>query len=211
MKGKEKYKRKDWDLRYRESMVDSVCNLDGKFFLFKKSIFSEFPKNALVDDYFMTFAIKEKGYRLIVDRAAEVYEKLEGEIKEEIGQFKRYATSALIINFKNIKFLFNPKYGYFGLLTFPFRRFFPLFYPLFLLYSIIFLSISGVSLISKLNILTIIFIFGLIFLFLLLFILFLWFRRRFSLIQLWAVALSYVDLFKKNDLKIGKWETFRKK
>ncbi len=211
MREKEEYKKRDWDLRYRESMIDSVCNVDGKFVIFRKSIFSGFPENALVEDYFMTFDIRGKGYRLIVDKSAEAYENLiKGSFKDEVEQFKRYATSALIINFRNIKFLFNPKYGYFGLLTFPFRRFFPVLYPVFMLYSGIFLLIIGLSVISKFSVPIIILISGLTVIFLLLIVKFLWFHRRLMFVQLLAVLSSYIDLFKKNDLKFGRWETLRK-
>lgn len=208
---KEKYKKRDWELRYQESMVDSVCNLDGKFIAFRKSIFSGFPKNALVDDYFMTFDIRNKGYRLIVDKSAEIYEKLEGGLREEMEQFKRYAASVFIINFKNIKFLFNPKYGYFGLLIFPFRRFFPVLYPIFVLYSAIFLLSIGVPAIYKLDTFIAILISGLVTLSLFLFIILIFFYRRLMLVQFLAVLISYVGLFKKNDLKFGIWSTLRKK
>lgn len=198
MKEKEKYKKRDWELRYQESLIDSVCNLDGKFLVFKKSVFYDFSKDAIVDDYFMTFKIREKGYRLLVDKSTEVYEKLEGSAKEEFRQFKRYAISSLVINFKNIKFLFNPRYGYFGLLTFPFRRFFPVLYPIFLSYIAIFLIIHYPPVI----------------LFFLVTFAFLCFYKRLMVIQLFAVFLSYADLviglFKRNDLRFGKWTTVRK-
>ncbi|TSD02433.1 MAG: family 2 glycosyl transferase [Parcubacteria group bacterium Athens0714_24] len=195
MKEKEKYKKRDWELRYQESLVDSVCNLDGKFLVFNKSVFSNFSEDAIVDDYFMTFKIREKGYRLLVEKSAEAYEKLEGGTKEEFRQFRRYALSSLIINFKNIKFLFNPRYGYFGLLTFPFRRFFPVLYPLFLLYIGIFLLFFNFWLMAILFFLVIIS---------------LWFYKRLILVQLLAVLGSYVSFFTERDLIFGRWTTIRK-
>lgn len=194
MKEKEKYKKRDWELRYQEGLADSVCNLDGKFLVFKKSIFSYFPEDAIVDDYFMTFKIREKGFRLLVEKSAEAYEKLDWGAKEEFIQFKRYTLSSLIINFRNIKFLFNPKYSYFGLLTFPFRRFFPVLYPIFLSYIAIFLIIHYPP----------------VLLFFMAAFAFLCFYKRLMVIQLLAVFLSYTDLFKRNDLKLGKWATVRK-
>lgn len=211
MREKEKYKKKDWELRYQESMIDSVCNLDGKFLIFRKSIFPGFPENALVDDYFMTFNIRVRGYRLIIDKSAKVHEKLEGNWEKEIEQFKRYAMSALIINFKNIKFLFNPKYGYFGLLTFPFRRFFPVLYPVFMLYIIIFLLFASLSTISKLDAFAAMLVLGVIALIILLAAIFLFLRKKLQLVQLSAVFMSYLSLLKVNNLKFGQWTTLREK
>lgn len=206
MREKKIYKERDWELRYREGMVDSVCNLDGKLVVFRKSVFPGFPENALVDDYFMTFRIREKGYRLVVDKSAEVYEKLEESFREEIDQFKRYAASVLAINFRNIKFLFNPKYGYFGMLTFPFRRFFPIFYPIFLLYFAVFLVVAGASFYGFA---TAAFLASIVIFLLAAAIIFP--RKRLALVRFFAVFVSYFSLFKKNDLKFGGWATASRK
>lgn len=210
MREKQVYKKKDWELRYRESLVDSACNLDGKFLIFKKSIFSKFSKDEMVDDYPMTFSIREKGYRLIVDKSAKIYERLKESPLEELKQFQRYALSIVVINFKNIKFLFNPKYGYFGLLTFPFRRFFPVLYPFFMLYSTIFLLIAALPLLYNLSVSAMILVFSIAVMAFILLTIAILRRKKLMLIHLFAIVISYFDLFKKNNLKLGEWATRRK-
>lgn len=195
MKEKEQYKKEDWKLRYKESLIDSTCSLDGKLIAFRKSIFPKFAKNYLTDDYSMTFAIRSKGYRLLVSRSAEVYEVCANNYISEIKQFKRYAIDAIITSFKNIKFLFNPKYGYFGMMTFPFRRFFPPLYPIFLGYIVIYLFIyypwhTLILIIAG--------------------FLYLGYYRKLILAQIFAIILSYFNLYKIGNLRGGKWKTVRK-
>lgn len=194
MREKENYKKKDWDLRFKEGLIDSVCNLDGKLIAFKKSVLPKIPDNAPTDDYTITFLIRKKGYRLLVDRKAEVYEALQESFYNEIKQFRRYAGDVIATNFRNINFLFNPKYGYFGLMTFPFRRFFPVLYPFFLIYILIYLFYISpyISLF--------LFLAGLLFLI---------FFKKLIIAQLIAVILSYFDIFLKNNLKGGEWEKSR--
>jgi len=193
-KQKETYKKADWELRYEEGLMDTACSLDGKLMAFRKSIIPQIPKDALVDDYILTLLMREKGYRSVVDKEAQVYEPLSENMYSEIKQFKRFAITGLITNFKNIHFLFNPRYGYFGMMTFPFRRFFPIFYPVFLVYIIIYLFfINPVISVSVL---------GLGFFFLLMF-------KRLILIQLIAVITAYPQLFMKKNLKGGSWNTIR--
>lgn len=194
LKDKLDYKRKEWQLRYEEGLIDSICNPEGKLMAFRKSIVSRIPENWLAEDYALTFLIRDKGYRLVVDKSAKVYETLSPNAKEEIKQFKRYAKDIFITNFRNIKFLFNPKYGYFGMMTFPFRRFFPLLYPVFLLYFLVYLFFINPFIALFLLII------GFFFLFIF---------GKLMLIQMFAIILSYFDLFKKKSQEGGKWDTIR--
>jgi cellulose synthase/poly-beta-1,6-N-acetylglucosamine synthase-like glycosyltransferase len=194
IKEKEDYKKNEWELRYEEGLIDSACNLDGKLIAFRRSVLRRFPKDCLTDDYSMTFLIRKKGYRAIVDKSARVYETLPDNLWDEIKQIKRYGKDMMLTNIKNINFLFNPEYGFFGLMTFPFRRFFPLFYPVFLAYIIVYLFFVN-SLLS----LAVVFLGAL---FLLLF-------DKLKMIQILAITLSYFDLFGGKRLKEGRWEIKR--
>ena len=190
IKGKQEYRIADWKLRYAEGKIDSACNLDGKLVMFKKNLLMQYPQNALTDDYIMTFIIRQKGFRLVVDRDAEVYETMPKKISDEIIQFRRYAKDIMYTNFKNLNFLFNPKYKYYGLMTFPFRRFFPVFYPIFLAYLLIYSYnfFSYLPLILLLAGLSALLIF-----------------KKIMLIQMYSIILAYFDLFKR-DMQGGKWE-----
>ena len=92
LKSKFGYYTADWKQRYTESLVDSVCSLDGKLMAFRKSIVREFPPDLLSDDYALTLMTRKKGYRCIVDKDAVVYEELPRNLKEEIKQIRRRQT-----------------------------------------------------------------------------------------------------------------------
>jgi len=193
-KSKMNYKKKEWHLRYEEGLIDSMCNPEGKMMAFRKSIVPKIPEDWFTEDYPITFFLRGKGYRMIVDKDAKVYESMPPNTKEEIKQFKRYSRDIMITNFKNIRFLFNPKYGYFGMMTFPFRRFFPVLYMAFIIYFLIYLFfIHPLIPIALLVVgLPSLLIFD-----------------KLKLIQMAAVISSYFGLFKIKDQKGGKWKTVR--
>lgn len=174
-----KYREADWRLREAEGLIDSACNSDGKFLLFKRSLLDSFPEDLLSDDYYMTLFIRRKGYRIVVDKDARVQERMPASVSDEIAQFRRYARDILITNVRNIDMLFNPRYGYYGMATLPFRRFFPMLYPLFLAYLLIY------CLLINYYLALIALIAGA----------FLCLRRNIMFFQLYAVFLSYFDLF----------------
>lgn len=193
LKEKRNYKTNEWKLRYEEGLIDSICNAEGRLMALRKSIVSKIPETFITDDYALTFLIRGKGYRLVADPKATVSEELPATLKEELRQFKRYSLDIFVTNFRNTKFLFNPKYGYFGMMTFPFRRFFPLFYPLFLVYIL-----AYAFFIHPLIALAF-FILGAIVLAF----------KRLMLIQLIAVASAYFRVLSVKTLTGGKWQKSR--
>jgi cellulose synthase/poly-beta-1,6-N-acetylglucosamine synthase-like glycosyltransferase len=139
LKSRQKYYTADWNQRYSEGLVDSACSLDGKLIAFRKSIISEFPGNYLSDDYVLTLITRKKGYRCIVDKDAKVYEEVPDNVLEEIKQIRRRSAIGIYTTLGFSGMVFNPAYALFGLLIFPFRRFFPLFSPLLILYMLVYL------------------------------------------------------------------------
>jgi cellulose synthase/poly-beta-1,6-N-acetylglucosamine synthase-like glycosyltransferase len=134
IRGKKEYRVEDWDLRRAEGEVDSACNSDGKFLMFRKDLIRVFPENILAEDYYLALFMRRHGYRVVLDKDARVFERSPLSAKEELWQFRRYCRDVMVNNFRNMDMLFNPKYGYYGMFTMPFRRFFPMLYPLFLFY-----------------------------------------------------------------------------
>jgi poly-beta-1,6-N-acetyl-D-glucosamine synthase len=146
LKQKKIYRTFDWALRSLEGQIDSVCSLDAKLLAFRKSCFPGFDEDTPLDDYQMTFEMRKKNMRCIVATDAIAYEALSGCWSNEIEQFTRYSKGTILLNLKYSGFLFNPKFGYFGLMTFPFRRFFPTLYPLLAVIMVLcLLPLAGVS------------------------------------------------------------------
>lgn len=136
--GKKSYHEKDWNLRYKEGLIDSCCSLDGELIAFRKSLVGKIPQEAHFDDFEMTFMIRKKGYRCVVDRKAIFYESPAAGIKEEIKQMRRRTGYSILDVFRHKDFLFSEKYGFFGMATLPFRRFLIFFSPFLLAYVLLY-------------------------------------------------------------------------
>lgn len=143
IKSKENYLKKDWILRCREALIDTCCSLDGKTMLFKRSLLPRFPEDAIQDDYLLTLLLRDRGYRSIINPSAKVYEQCPASLVDEIEQKRRQIRQTLILNLQYIHMLFNPRYGFYGMATFPFRRFFPLLLPMFTAYIAVYTAISS--------------------------------------------------------------------
>jgi len=139
--GKKSYHEKDWNLRYREGLIDSCCSLDGELIAFKKSLVEKIPQEAHFDDFEMTFIIRRKGFKCVVDKEAIFYESPASGLKEEIKQLRRRTGYSILDIFRHLDFLFNRKFGFFGMATLPFRRFFIFFSPFLLAYIMLYIAL----------------------------------------------------------------------
>ncbi|MBU1627199.1 glycosyltransferase [bacterium] len=130
---------RDWDLRYIESLLDSCCSLDARLVAFRRSLINKFPEGTVVDDFELTFLIRKQGYRGIITEESLAQEKCPMSLKGEIEQLRRRTAMGIITSIRHINILFNPKYGYFGLMTFPFRRILTFFMPFIMIYQFLYL------------------------------------------------------------------------
>jgi len=134
------YTRRDWEMRRLEGLADTVCSLDGKLIAFRKPLVERFADTVVCDDYWLTLYLRARGFRCIIDREAIVHEPQPSGLLEEIRQIRRRSVfGAFFIGGRFLHMFFNPKYGIFGLWTFPFRRVFPFMAPVFLAYICLFL------------------------------------------------------------------------
>lgn len=137
------YFRRDWEMRRLEGLLDTVCSLDGKLIAFRMPLAGNFEGSITCDDYWLTLHLRAKGYRSIIDREAIVHEPLPAGLYQEIRQIRRRSVfGAFSTGRRFLRMMFNPKYGAFGLWTFPFRRVFPFFAPIFLLYIFVTLALT---------------------------------------------------------------------
>lgn len=148
------YHKRDWDIRYKEGLIDSTCSLDGKFLAFKKSLIKKIPKSAFTDDFEITLLLRKKGYRCVIDKESIVYETPPQDIFSDINRMRRIMKLTILTSFRHLNVLFNPKYGFFGLFTFPFRRFLNMFTPFMAFYIFIYLLMEFPLLLIYLIILT---------------------------------------------------------
>ena len=192
MKSKYEYAKRDWISRYKEGLLDSVCSLDGKLLAFKKSLFNKFDRKTYMDDLELTIKLRKKGYKCVVDKNSFVYERTPLNSYEELKQIRNRASRSIIPYFRNINILFNPRYSYYGLLIFPFRRFFTVLFPFFAVYILIYLMIV--------NWLLAVFLIILSFLYILVT------RKEYLLIQLTGISLAWLDVLSLNIKSGGIWK-----
>ena len=127
-------------LKY-ESKIDSVVCLWGEIFAIRKNLFS-LDKENLSEDFYASLYIRKKGYRLVYEPKAQVYEYAPSNLQDLIIQKKRTITGTIQCLFKYKQLLFNPRYGFFGTVILPSHKLLPVFSPMFLtgflIFSVIF-------------------------------------------------------------------------
>jgi len=139
MRSKLSFYYRDWDLRYIESLFDSCCSLDARLVAFRKSVVDKFPEGTVVDDFELTFLLRKKGYRSIITEEVVAREMCPVSLKAEIEQVRRRVAMGILTSIRYLGLLFNPNYGYFGIMTFPFRRLLTFFMPFIMIYQFLIL------------------------------------------------------------------------
>lgn len=102
-----------------ESDVDSVFFASGKLFAFRRMLFAEIDENAAADDLEIALSIRRNEYKIKYASDIKVTEKTPATQTETKTQRVRRAFGALQAIRRNATFLFNPKYGPYGLVIFP--------------------------------------------------------------------------------------------
>ena len=110
-------------IRILESRAYSTSWLSGEACAFKKSIISRVDEDTLADDSNIALQIISKGYRVVVNENSYFTEKSPSEVYDYFKIKSRRVLGGLIETLRFKFFLFNPEYGYFGLIIFPYRFF----------------------------------------------------------------------------------------
>jgi len=133
LESKKRYHEKDWELRYYESLVDSCCSSDGRIMALDRHAIDKYPEDALVDDFELTFLVKQRGGRGVLIPEAVGWEASPRNLRAELEQIARRTAIGIITAWRYRSLLFNRNQGEFGKLIFPARRFIIFFIPFFLL------------------------------------------------------------------------------
>lgn len=102
-----------------ESAIDSASFFSGELLAFRKSLVDEIAENVLSDDQYILFEIRKRGYRGICEKEAFVFERDVETLRGQINHKRRTLVGTLQVFSKNRNVLFNPKYGFFGMLIAP--------------------------------------------------------------------------------------------
>jgi len=123
------YHKGDWVIRSLESQLDTCCSIDGRLMAFKRSALGSIRKAASVDDFEITLALRKKGFKSLALKDVFIEEDCPETMVQELNQIRGRVRRGLLTIAHYWTMLFNPRFGLYGLLIFPSRRFLPLFLP----------------------------------------------------------------------------------
>ena len=106
-------------LRLLESWIDSAPVFHGQFMVVKKSVIKKLP--AFYDDTDIAIKIRKLGYKTKYIKECIFYEASLNSLKGLKSQKDRRGTGLILVLLNNKEVLFNPKYGIYGLLIYPFE------------------------------------------------------------------------------------------
>ena len=115
----EAYRSINTKIQIWESKIDSTIIAHGPFTAFRKSIPLEVDSNSIADDSEISLKIRKQGYRCIINPKIKFYEKTSLSGREE--QKVRRASGLVRLLWKHKHLFFNPKYGLYGFVVFPFN------------------------------------------------------------------------------------------
>jgi cellulose synthase/poly-beta-1,6-N-acetylglucosamine synthase-like glycosyltransferase len=86
-------------IKYREGLIwGTMMGPFGGCFALRKELYTPVPANFLVDDFFISMKVLEKGYKCINDLSAVCYEDVSNEIRQEYRRKARISAG----NFQNL-------------------------------------------------------------------------------------------------------------
>jgi len=92
------YWRLEQAMRVWESQIDSPCGVAGALYAVRRDLAVEFPAGLLLDDMFQPLSVVRKGYRVVIDGNARVFDH----VPNARGEFRRKART-LAGNFQLLK------------------------------------------------------------------------------------------------------------
>jgi cellulose synthase/poly-beta-1,6-N-acetylglucosamine synthase-like glycosyltransferase len=105
--------------KFGESMLDSAAGLFGQFSLVRREAVGDFSTDVIYEDREFGIALRERGFRARLEpgatagyHAAETLDDFSRQKQRNIG-----AMTQSLARHRNL--LFNPRYGWYGLLIFP--------------------------------------------------------------------------------------------
>jgi len=110
-------------VRILESRAHSTSWLSGEACAFRKEIVSKVDEDTLADDANIALQTLSRGYRTLVNENCFFSEKSPSEFYDYFRIKTRRTLGGLIETLRFKSLLFNPRYGYFGLIIFPYRFF----------------------------------------------------------------------------------------
>ena len=139
-------------MRLLESKVFSTSWLSGEACAFRKRFIDKIPDDSLADDSYIALELISKGFKVIVNDRSYFIEKSPSTTMDYFEIKTRRALGGLQETLRFRSFLFNRRYGYFGLLIFPYRFFLQVISPIVSITVIALIPLTLMELINYLGI-----------------------------------------------------------
>jgi cellulose synthase/poly-beta-1,6-N-acetylglucosamine synthase-like glycosyltransferase len=139
-------------MRLLESKVFSTSWLSGEACAFRKHFIDKIPDDTLADDSYIALELISKGFKVIVNDRSCFIEKSPSTTMDYFEVKTRRALGGLQETLRFRSFLFNRRYGYFGLLIFPYRFFLQVISPIVSITVIALIPLTLMELINYLGI-----------------------------------------------------------
>lgn len=101
-----------WDIEYLmrkgESIIDSACTFHGEINAWRKNIVEADPR-MLTEDLEMAITIRKKGYKIVYEPGAKVYEPAPSTAADQIKQRKRTSIGTIQSLFKHMGYFLLPR------------------------------------------------------------------------------------------------------
>lgn len=110
-------------VKQTEAYFHSALIFLGGFGAYRRNLIPRLPEEITADDSELVINVIKKGYRAIVDPSVKVRFLSPENFSERRKQLDRRAGGVIRVILKNIRMLFNPHFGKFGLITMPMEFF----------------------------------------------------------------------------------------
>ncbi|HSA72763.1 MAG TPA: glycosyltransferase [Nitrososphaeraceae archaeon] len=137
------------NIRILESKIHSTSWLSGEACAFRKGIINKVQDDTLADDSNIALQVVSKGYRAIVSQDARFTERSPTQLTDYFKIKTRRTLGGLVETLRFKGLLFNRKYGYFGMIIFPYRFFVYLISPILSCALIVLAFLSTMQIISE--------------------------------------------------------------
>ncbi len=111
-------------LRQNESMIDSAIHMSGEITAFRKGVIDKIDESSLSEDFDMAIRIRKAGFRILYEPEAVAYEPAPENVKDLETQKRRITIGTWQGLMKHKSVMFNPRYGWYGLVILPSHKLF---------------------------------------------------------------------------------------
>jgi cellulose synthase/poly-beta-1,6-N-acetylglucosamine synthase-like glycosyltransferase len=106
-------------LREKESSIDSCIHMSGEITALRQTYYVDVEEPNLAEDLDMAIDLRKRGYRIIYEPDAVVFEPAATSVRDLTAQKKRVVIGTWHALMKYRTVLFNPKYGWYGAVILP--------------------------------------------------------------------------------------------